>query len=62
MAKQEQLKVTLVRSPHGHKPKQARTLDALGLRKTGFSKTFTDSAALRGMLNKVSHLVKVESA
>jgi large subunit ribosomal protein L30 len=62
MAKQTQITVTLVRSPHGRKPKQGRTLDALGLRKVGYVKTFNDSPSLRGMLDKVVHLVKVESA
>lgn len=55
-----QLKITLVRSPYGHKPNQRLTLEALGLRKTNASRTFTDNPALRGMIDRVKHLVNVE--
>jgi len=54
-----QIKVKLVRSRIACKPKQKQNLDALGLRRCGKEKTFEDSPAIRGMLEKVSHLVEV---
>ncbi len=53
------IKVKLLRSRIGCNPNQRRTLDALGLRKIRQEKTFKDSAALRGMIAKVVHLVEV---
>lgn len=55
------LKVKLVRSRIGSKPKQRQVLDALGLRRLHMVKTFEDTAALRGMIAKVSHMVEVVS-
>ena len=54
------LKVTLVKSPIGAVPKHKKTCEALGLRKTGKFVILPDNAATRGMVNAVSHLVKVE--
>lgn len=54
------VKVTLTKSISGRLDKQKKTVEALGLRKIGQSKVFEDSDVLRGMLFKVSHLVKVE--
>jgi large subunit ribosomal protein L30 len=54
------LKVTLVRSRIGIKPKQRGTLRALGLGKIGSSNTLPDRPEVRGMINKVPHLVRVE--
>jgi len=54
------VKVTLVRSPIGHESSQRRTLVGLGLGKLNSSKVLKDSPELRGMVNKVSHLIKVE--
>lgn len=56
----KKLKVTQVRSKIGQKIKMKRTLEALGLKKIGNSRTHEDNAVIRGMVNKVSHLVKVE--
>jgi large subunit ribosomal protein L30 len=56
------LKVTLVRSKIGIKPKQRGTLRALGLGKIGSSNTLPDVPTVRGMIGKVPHLVKVEDA
>jgi large subunit ribosomal protein L30 len=47
------------RSSIGEKIAARRTLEALGLRRTGQSVEQTDSQALRGMLRKVAHLVEV---
>ena len=52
-------KVKLIRSKCGNKPKQVATLDALGLRKIRQEKTFEDRPEIRGMIEKVKHLVEV---
>ena len=54
------IKVTLIKSTIGRVEKQQATVKALGLNKIGASKEFEDTATVRGMINKVSHLVKVE--
>src|SRR5206468_5491966 len=47
------------RSSIGEKIASRRTLEALGLRRTGQSVEQTDSKAVRGMLRRVAHLVEV---
>jgi large subunit ribosomal protein L30 len=54
------LKVTLTRSQIGIKPKQRGTLRALGLGKIGSTNTLPDRPEVRGMINRVPHLIKVE--
>jgi large subunit ribosomal protein L30 len=54
------MKVTLVRSSIGTKPKQRGTLRALGLGKIGSSNVLPDRPEIRGMLARVPHLVRVE--
>jgi len=54
------IKVTLVRSQIGIKPKQRGTLRALGLGKIGSSNVLPDRPEVRGMVARVPHLVKVE--
>ena len=54
------LKVTLVKSTIGAIPKHKKTVEALGLRKTGKTVVLPDNAATRGMVQQVRHLVKVE--
>ena len=54
------LRVTLVRSQIGIKPKQRGTLRALGLGKIGSTNTLPDRPEVRGMIARVPHLVKVE--
>ena len=56
------LKVTQVRSGVGRSDTQNKTLEGLGLRGPRTSKVLEDTAAIRGMIRKVSHLVTVESA
>lgn len=56
------LKITLVKSTIGAVPKHKRTVEALGLKKTGRSVVLPDNAATRGMIKQVQHLVKVEEA
>ena len=55
-----QLKITQVRSSSRREASQGRTLVALGIRKHQHSVVKEDSPQIRGMINKVSHLVKVE--
>jgi len=54
------LKVTQVRSSIGVKPKQRGTLRALGLHGISTTRDHEDTAVIRGMLNKVPHLIRVE--
>ena len=59
---EEKIKVTLVKSPIGCVPKHRRTVEALGLKKVNKTVELPDNAAVRGMVNQVSYLVKVEEA
>ena len=54
------LKITLVRSTIGCKPKQRQTVEALGLRKLHATVTQKDNPAIRGMIYRVRHLVEVK--
>jgi large subunit ribosomal protein L30 len=54
--------ITLVKSGIGYKEDQKRTLKALGFHRLNQSVVHDDSRAIRGMINKVRHLVKVEEA
>jgi large subunit ribosomal protein L30 len=56
------LKITYVRSVIGQKPDQARTVQALGLRRLHQTVEHEDSPQLRGMVHKVRHLIKVEES
>ena len=58
----DKLKVTLVKSPIGCVPKHRGTVEALGLKKVNKTVELPDNAAVRGMVNQVSYLVKVEEA
>lgn len=58
----DKLKVTLVKSPIGCVPKHRRTVEALGLKKVNKTVELPDNVAVRGMVNQVSYLVKVEEA
>ena len=54
------LTVRQVGSPIGRKPEQRQTLMGLGLNKVGRTKELEDTPAVRGMINKVFYMVKVE--
>ena len=54
------LRITLVKSGIGYSEKHKATIRALGLRRINQSVEQVDCPALRGMLMKVNHLVKVE--
>jgi large subunit ribosomal protein L30 len=57
-----QLKITWVKSTIGHPKDQIATIESLGLKRLNDSVIQEDSPALRGMIIKVRHLVKVEEA
>jgi large subunit ribosomal protein L30 len=54
------LRITLVRSPIGYNQKQKATVRALGLRRMHQTVEHPDGPAVRGMINAVVHLVKVQ--
>ena len=54
------LRVTLVKSPIGYKKDQKATIRALGLHRMNQTIEHKDSPAIRGMLNKIIHLIKIE--
>ena len=54
------LLVTQIRSAIGTKPKQRGTLRALGLGRIGRSNTLPDRPEIRGMIDRVPHLISVE--
>ncbi|AFW01588.1 50S ribosomal protein L30 [Gluconobacter japonicus] len=54
------VQVTQIASVIGRKPGQAETIVGLGLRGIGSTRTLEDTAAVRGMIRKVAHLIKVE--
>jgi len=62
MAEKKTIRVTLVRSPIGYNERQRKTLRGLGLRKMHQTVDVVDEPAIRGMIHKVTHLVKVEEA
>lgn len=54
------VRITLVKSPIGNKPRQRATVKALGLKRLNTTVVQEDTPVIRGMINKISHLVKVE--
>ena len=58
--KGKKIKVTLVKSPIGYNASQRAVLRGLGLRKLNHSSELINSPEVRGMINKVSYLLKVE--
>jgi large subunit ribosomal protein L30 len=59
MAKQT-VKVTQTRSAIGRLPKHKETLKGLGLRRIGHTVELEDTPSVRGMINQVYYMVKVE--
>lgn len=55
------VKVTQIASGAGRKIDQIRTLTGLGLGKINRSRVLEDTPSIRGMINKVKHLVKFEA-
>jgi large subunit ribosomal protein L30 len=60
MAAEKCLKVTQIRSRIASKPKSVGTLRALGLRTIGDTNVLPDRPEIRGMINRVPHLITVE--
>jgi large subunit ribosomal protein L30 len=56
------VKVTLVKSIIGTKETHRATVRGLGLRRMNHSRVLVDTPEVRGMINKVSYLLKVEAA
>lgn len=60
MADKKQMRVTLVKSVNGRLPSHRATVTGLGLRRMHHSVVLEDTPATRGMVNKISYLLKVE--
>ena len=56
----KKIRVVLVKSPIGFSKDQKRTVTALGLNKLNSTHELPDNEAVRGMIFKVKHLVRVE--
>ena len=56
----DKLRITLVKSTIGAVPKHKKTVEALGLSKLYKTVEMPDNGAVRGMIQQVRHLVKVE--
>jgi large subunit ribosomal protein L30 len=56
----KKLRVTLIKSPYGTGRKHMATVRGLGLRRMRHSVELDDTAAVRGMINKVYYMVKCE--
>jgi len=54
------LSVTQIRSPIGRKKDQRATLVGLGLNKLHRTRNLEDTPAVRGMISKVKHLIRLE--
>ncbi len=61
VASDTRLRITLVKSPIGYSERQKRTVRALGLHRMHQTVEHADSGAVRGMVAKVSHLVRIET-
>jgi large subunit ribosomal protein L30 len=59
--KAKTVRITYVRSAIGYNQSQKRTVQALGLRKLGETVEHTNSPAIRGMVDRIGHLVEVEA-
>jgi large subunit ribosomal protein L30 len=62
MAKQKELKVTLIKSKFGRLKNHKACVAGLGLRKIHQTVTVIDTPENRGMINRVSYLLSVEEA
>jgi len=60
VAAQKKVRVTQVGSPIGRRADQRQTLIGLGLNKLHRTRELEDTPSVRGMINKVKHLVRVE--
>lgn len=60
MKKSKQIKVTLLKSKYGRKKGHLECVHGLGLRKIRNTVVLEDTPSIRGMINKISYLLKVE--
>ncbi len=60
MAKKKEINVTLVRSPIGAQPKHRECVRGLGLKRIRHTVTLEDTPSVRGMVNKIYYMVRVE--
>ena len=60
MAAKQTVRVTQTRSAIGRLGDQRQTLIGLGLNKIGRTRELEDTPSIRGMINKVKHLIRVE--
>ena len=60
MAEKKTVKVPQLGSPIGRRSDQKETLIGLGLNKRHRTRELEDTPAVRGMIRKVAHLIKVE--
>lgn len=59
MAAKKTIKVRQTGSPIRRKPDQRATLIGLGLNKMGRERVLEDTPSVRGMINKISHMVEI---
>ena len=59
MSDKNKLVVTQKKSPIGRQSDQKKTLIGLGLNKIGRSKILNNTPSIRGMINKIPHLVQI---
>ena len=62
MAKNKTIKITQIKSSIGYKHKAKKTLAALGLKKLNHTVVKNDTIQIRGMINKIYYLLKVEES
>ena len=62
MAKNKTIKITQIKSSIGYKQKAKKTLAALGLKKLNHTVEKNDTIQIRGMINKIYYLLKVEES
>lgn len=62
MAKNKIIKITQIKSSIGYKKKAKKTLVALGLKKLNHTVLKNDTVQIRGMINKIYYLLKVEES
>ena len=62
MAKKQTVTVTQIGSPIGRPKDQLQTLKGWGLNKMHRTRELEDTPSVRGMINKINHLVRVEDA
>ena len=62
MAKQKTIKVTLVRSPIGAQPRHKECVRGLGLKRMHQTVELEDTPSVRGMVNKLDYMVRVDEA